>query len=366
MLEPEEAVRELVAPLRAAGLERPDALLFGISGGLSSQADEVVERLSTALGGAPLVGGTALRLSATSLRATSQAAVVLALKAERGAFGGASLVAGPAAFDPFVADRKGLRWLALHDPRQVDGDWIPRWGAQPAGTLVGAGVSPTVDGLFLVAGDAKGEGGAALLAIPEAESSVAVASGIAAHGGWLTVSESQRHLVTRLDGMPAIEAFHRAVRAAGLDESTPLSLLLFALVLPPDAAEGAIPVVRPITGIERNSGALAFSVRVDKGSRLAFGMRDAIAATRARAVMCARLRTEADARGPITGLLWLEGEGRAGALFPDADADGLALDAAFPGVPRLGLTTSFELGPWGAGSGLSQWSGVALAFHGAP
>jgi small ligand-binding sensory domain FIST len=206
-----------------------------------------------------------------------------------------------------------------------------------------------------MAGGAVGEVPCALGELSGVQAQVAVAQGAEPAGPFTPITRSRRCAVLELGGQPAALAL-RAHLKAHAEDSQQLANLLFVALRQPGAAGYA---VRPIVGVDAQSGAVQLPDAVEPGDELAFAWRNTVAAVRD----LKRVLAEVQAPGQVRAALYFNCAGRGRSLHLEPDADLHAIRAALPGVPLLGMSASFELGPVDGACRLLMYSGVLVTLR---
>ena len=191
---------------------------------------------------------------------------------------------------------------------------------------------------------------------------VALAPGCRVLGGWRTVTEARDGTVLRVDDEPALEALSKVARSV---EGRPQ-----VLVLLPDPAtseeqpqEGGLrgARVRPIRGVDPGRKAVVLGEAVAPGSRLAFAVLDGGAA---RQNLEAALREQARATAGAAASfgLYVNCAGRGTGLYGVPNIDSKLIKGRFPGVPVVGVMSSFEIAPSPGPATIHFYTGVFALF----
>jgi small ligand-binding sensory domain FIST len=117
-----------------------------------------------------------------------------------------------------------------------------------------------------------------------------------------------------------------------------------------------------VVGVETAAQALLFQEEIPEGAELAFAWRETLSAVRDRTRMLAGVAEGTP--GLPSAAVYFNCVGRGRSLFLEEDADLKAIRAALPGVPLLGMASSFELGPSGRASQTLMYCGVLAALSG--
>jgi small ligand-binding sensory domain FIST len=204
--------------------------------------------------------------------------------------------------------------------------------------MAGGGISGADGERFLASSEDLGEGGCALLSFPAGSLRVGTASGITPSGPAYVATSVRGRRILELDGdspLRKIIAHFNSIGSTANQDTLRAGLYLC------DLGDEKGVTGRVITSIDEASGALSLDQEVRPGARVAFGTRDLVGAHRANAGMLQHLASELQGRRPVAGVL-LSSANRA-ELFADKDFEIDAIEKAFPGLPVLGMTTTFEL-----------------------
>lgn len=191
---------------------------------------------------------------------------------------------------------------------------------------------------------------------------VALAPGCRMLGGWRTITEAREGTVLRVDDVPALEALSKAARSV---EGRPQVLVL----LPdPGASEELLkesPLrgarVRPIRGVDPGRKAVVLNEMVEAGTPIAFAILDGAAA---RQNLEGALREQARATAGAAGRfgLYVNCASRGSHLYGTSNVDSKLLKTRFPGLPVIGMMSSFEIAPSPSTSTIHYYTGVFALF----
>lgn len=238
--------------------------------------------------------------------------------------------------------------LALPDPMGLDHDLLEGFAAIPR--LAGGAISGPRCAMFTFTGSHSGEGLTGVAVLRGLKARVGVTQGATPAGAFRRVTRSRRNAVLELDGASAGEALRAHVQAVGSQAEELLPALLYAAVRRQGEAEH---VIRPIVAVDAQAGGFLLPDELEEGVELAFAFRETLAAMRDRAAMLAKVT---EGMGSPAAALYFNCGGRGARLHLEPDADLQAITRALPGVPLLGMTSSFEL----AGPRLLMYSGVLV------
>ncbi|MCS6902358.1 MAG: FIST C-terminal domain-containing protein [Myxococcales bacterium] len=210
--------------------------------------------------------------------------------------------------------------------------------------------------------DQEGEfhqGAAVGLLIRRGGPRVALASGCRILGGWRTVTEAREGTILRVDEEPALEVLSKVARSV---EGRPqLMALLPAPEGDPEQPGLRGSRVRPIRGVDPGRKAVMLGEAVAPGSRLAFAVLDGGAA---RQNLEAALREQARATAGAAASfgLYINCAGRGTSLYGVPHADSRLIKGKFPGVPVVGVMSSFEIAPSPGTATIHFYTGVFALF----
>jgi small ligand-binding sensory domain FIST len=175
-----------------------------------------------------------------------------------------------------------------------------------------------------------------------------------------TITECRGSLLAEIDGEPALDVL------AGFGErlaDRPLLLVALADEVRPDAPESGRPplMVRGIQGIDPDRRSLVLSEELRRGMRIAFAVRDPRAARDDLEAMTRELDRDIAGAAPRFGI-YINCAGRGSSLYGAPDVDAKILRTRFPGVPFIGLASSFEIAPHFGRPTMQLYSGVFALF----
>ena len=190
-----------------------------------------------------------------------------------------------------------------------------------------------------------------------------VSQGAAPVGPEMTVTGVEGNLISELASRPALERLREAIaELEPRERDLAAEGLLLGVVIDenqPDYERGDF-LVRPIVGVDPESGALAFADRVRVGQTVRLHVRDSASATDdLREALAAR----AEALGPsgAAGALLFTCNGRGAHMFAEPDHDATALEEAF-GAPAGGFFCAGEIGPVGGRNFLHGFTATMALF----
>ena len=190
-----------------------------------------------------------------------------------------------------------------------------------------------------------------------------VSQGAAPVGPEMTITAAEGNLIRELASRPAIERLREAL--AELDpreQELAASGLMLGLVIDenkPEYLRGDF-LVRPIIGVDSDSGSLAIGERVNVGQTVRMQIRDGASADEdLRDAL--RAQTEALGRARPAGVLLFTCNGRGSHMFQVPDHDASAIEDAL-GVPAGGFFCAGEIGPVGGRNFLHGFTATMALF----
>ena len=260
----------------------------------------------------------------------------------------------------------GEAMLVLADPNTFSADALLMHlnEARPAMPVLGGLASAATQGsasLFL--NGQVVDSGAVACALSGIELLPCVSQGAAPVGPEMTVTEVDGNLIAELASKPAVERLREAIsELEPAERELAAEGLLLGVVIDenqPDYERGDF-LVRPIVGVDPESGALAFADRVRVGQTVRLHVRDATSAAEDLDEALAA-RVEALGPGGAAGTLLFTCNGRGAHMFAEPDHDATALDQAF-GAPTGGFFCAGEIGPVGGRNFLHGFTATMAVF----
>lgn len=219
--------------------------------------------------------------------------------------------------------------------------------ASKVGGLASGGTSPGTNVLFL--GDkvlTSGVVGAALSG--DVILDTVVAQGCRPVGDLFSVTRCEGGLLLELDGRPAFEALRGLFAALDERDRRLAGSALFVGILMDDLEEDPAVgdyLIRNLTGIDPQNGAIAVGENLQEGMRLRFHVRDAeTSTTDLQAVLTAYTKILEDPAA-ISGALLFSCLGRGIGLYHEQDHDTSILRQHLGDVPTAGFFCNGEIGP---------------------
>jgi small ligand-binding sensory domain FIST len=190
-----------------------------------------------------------------------------------------------------------------------------------------------------------------------------VSQGAAPVGPEMTITAAEGNLIRELASRPAIERLREAL--ADLDpheQELAASGLMLGLVIDenkPEYLRGDF-LVRPIIGVDSESGSLAIGEHVNVGQTVRMQIRDGASADEdLRDAL--RAQTEALGRARPAGVLLFTCNGRGSHMFQVPDHDASTIEDAL-GVPAGGFFCAGEIGPVGGRNFLHGFTATMALF----
>jgi small ligand-binding sensory domain FIST len=260
----------------------------------------------------------------------------------------------------------GEAMLVLADPNTFSADalLIHLNEARPAMPVLGGLASAaTQDSASLFLNGQVVDSGAVACTLSGIELLPCVSQGAEPVGPEMTVTGVEGNLISELASKPALERLREAISELGPDErDLAAEGLLLGVVIDenqPDYQRGDF-LVRPIVGVDPESGALAFADRVRVGQTVRLHVRDASSAADD---LDKALAARVEALGPegAAGALLFTCNGRGAHMFSEPDHDATALERAF-GAPTGGFFCAGEIGPVGGRNFLHGFTATMAVF----
>jgi small ligand-binding sensory domain FIST len=190
-----------------------------------------------------------------------------------------------------------------------------------------------------------------------------VSQGAAPVGPEMTITAASGNVIRELASRPAIERLREALGELDpREQELASSGLMLGIVIDenkPDYERGDF-LVRPIIGIDSDSGSLAVGERVRVGQTVRMQIRDGASAD---ADLRDALRAQADALAPgrPAGALLFTCNGRGSHMFSVPDHDATAIEDTL-GVPTGGFFCAGEIGPVGSRNFLHGFTATMAVF----
>jgi small ligand-binding sensory domain FIST len=332
--------------LGRAGLRRADAAVVFATPDLLRRPG-FAAAIREATGASRLVGGSAQQLLATEGVLESGSGLAL-LVVSGVAPEVVSVRKGPELEDRLAGLRRRLASgggaaLVLATPRGgFGGKLFASLDAAPV-AVVGGGIAGRGKRAILADGEVRTDG-FALLHLPGVPAVAEVASSARPVSRPMRITAARGSRILSLDGRSALDALEEVAREHQL-ELGKIGAWIFAGVSvdPAGRLDRDHRLVRPIVQADPIRGAITVGERVRAGQAFAFCLRDAVGA---RDELNDLLATAARRLGgPPAFAVYVDGPGRGRALYGDPAFDLAQLQRRFPGLPVVGFTAAFGLGP---------------------
>lgn len=174
------------------------------------------------------------------------------------------------------------------------------------------------------------------------------------------ITKSTGPLIEEIDHLPALERLRQSTQ--GLEEG---SLVLLALAAGPRPLDpgGRSLALWPIVGVDPTKGAILLN-DTPPDAPLAFAVRDAHAARTDFEAHLRNLRKQSAGNAPGFGI-YISCAGRGRTLYQSPDVDSRLISSEFPGLPFVGMHSTFEMAPLGGRLTPQIYAGV-LGFFSLP
>jgi small ligand-binding sensory domain FIST len=245
-------------------------------------------------------------------------------------------------------------WLVFADPFRMDIERLlgALAEAYPGVTLIGGLASARMDqhGTHVFVDDeARAEGAVAVALGGNVVVRTVVSQGATPIGEPWTITSARGNVLETIGGRPAYQVLVETVQKlpAEVQQRAARNLLVgLAIDEYKDEFRRGDYLIRNLTGVDRESGAVGIGAYPRVGQTLQFQMRDATAADEdLRELLAATHQTLGDAR-PVAAVL-CSCNGRGAGLFGASDHDARGVAAEFGAVPLAGFFCNGEIGPIG-------------------
>lgn len=332
--------------LGRAGLERAELAIAFASPDLLRRRG-FAEAIREATGAHEVIGGTAPSLMATDGVIAGGSGIAL-LVAGGVAPEVISVRAGPD-LDDHIAGL-GRRLTAGGGAAMVLTTPRAGFGGKLFSILDASGVAAAGGGIAgrtkraILAGEEVRSDGFALLHLPGVPAVAEITSSARPVTTPMRITSARGSRIFALDNRPALDALQEVAREHDL-ELTKVGAWIFAGVSVDGGGSLARDhrLVRPIVQADPIHGAITVGERVREGQTFVFCLRDAVGA---RDELNEMLDDAADRLdGPPAFGIFIDGPGRGRALYGDPAFDLAQIGRRFPGLPVIGFTAAFGLGP---------------------
>jgi small ligand-binding sensory domain FIST len=179
----------------------------------------------------------------------------------------------------------------------------------------------------------------------------------------MTITEAEGNVIRELASRPALERLREALTELDArEQQLAASGLMLGIVIDenkPEYERGDF-LVRPIIGVDSESGGLAIGERIRVGQTVRMQIRDGASADED---LRDALRAQAQALGGVrpAGALLFTCNGRGSHMFDTPDHDAMAIEDAL-GVPAGGFFCAGEIGPVGGRNFLHGFTATMALF----
>ena len=176
-----------------------------------------------------------------------------------------------------------------------------------------------------------------------------------------TITGVNKQWIETISNRPAMEVLRETLHAMPIDERERASRNLLAGLAAneyQDDFQRGDFLIRSITGIEQDGGAIALGALPRVGQTIQFQVRDVATASDDLRAMLERTRMRLGNRQPVAALL-CSCTGRGREFFGQEHHDARAIESAFPPLPTPGFFAPSEIGPIGHRPFLHGFSTVA-------
>ena len=268
------------------------------------------------------------------------------------------------ALDLPESDVNGL--LLLVDPYRTDAQSLLSGlhHAYPNAPIIGGVASGVVTHrqTWIIADEEIAGEGAVAVAIGGAYTIQPVVSqGCEPIGQTWTITGASKQWIDSIASQPAMDVLLDALRTLPPEQRDAAGRNLFVGLAADeyrDDYERGDFLIRGITGIEHESGAIATNALPRTGQTIQFQVRDPQTARADLDHVLSRAAKSSESPAPIAALLCASSE-RNAAFFGAPATDAAALARHFPGLPIAGITTSGEIAPVGRKPFLHGFTAVA-------
>jgi len=360
--DPEALVSELVSALRGV----PDSVNLGFiyfDGSLTSRIDGILDQLRAETPIDQWVGSVAAGVIGNGVESYGQPAIsVLVADLEPDSF-----LLLPSISDDlsgFLDASRSWRERNLSSFGVVHGD--PRNPRLPklisglsagmeGGFLVGGLSSSEDEDLIQIAGDPTMNGVSGVLFSGSVPVVTGVTQGCTLFGHRHEVTGADAHIITRLDGRPALEVLNEEVGEVLARDPRRMAGYIFAALHIPGSDTGDY-LVRNLLGIDPDNGALAVGDHLREGAQLQFARRDAGTAREDLRRMLGNVG--ARVKGQPKGALYFSCLGRGQSLFGPDSAELAMVREELGDLPLAGFYANGEI----SHNRLYGYTGVLAVF----
>ncbi|MEA3410803.1 MAG: FIST C-terminal domain-containing protein [Pseudomonadota bacterium] len=360
--DPDALVSELVSALRGV----PDSVNLGFiyfDGSLTSGIDGILDQLRAETPIDRWVGSVATGVIGNGVESYGQPAIsVLVADFEPDSF-----LLLPTVSDDlsgFLDASRSWRERNLSSFGVVHGDprnsRVPRLisglsAGMEGGFLVGGLSSSEDEDLIQIAGDRTMNGLSGVLFSGSVPVVTGVTQGCTLFGHRHEVTGADAHIITRLDGRPALDVLNEEVGDVLARDPRRMAGYIFAALHIPGSDTGDF-LVRNLLGIDPDNGALAVGDHLQEGAQLQFAKRDADTAREDLRRMLGNVG--ARIKGQPKGALYFSCLGRGQSLFGPDSAELALVREALGDLPLAGFYANGEI----SHNRLYGYTGVLAVF----
>lgn len=234
--------------------------------------------------------------------------------------------------------------------------------AYPGLSVLGGGAATTEPQLVLDADGRVHQGTTVGMLLRGPAPLVATSPGCRVLGGLRTVTEVRGSMLLRIDGEPALDVLSQAARSL---EGKPLVMVLLPDPAASEAQARAEPArrarLRPVRGVDPERRGVLLGEPLREGDRIAFAALDGSAARHNLEGALRDLGRRTAGSAARFGL-YVNCSGRGAALYGTPDVDCKQIRSRFPGLPFIGVMSSFEIGPVPEAASVHYYTGVFGLF----
>lgn len=258
--------------------------------------------------------------------------------------------------------------IILPDPYTFPTDGLLEMlaSAAPAVPVLGglASARSAERGTTLFYGDEVVSSGAVGVRLDGIEMLSCVSQGATPLGREVTITAAEGNVIHELAGSPALTTLERIVDELSARERALLSSgLMLGIVIDggkPEYEQGDF-LVRPLAGVDRETGRIAVGAVVREGQVVRLQVRDAKSADSDLRRELA-VRAQALSGAPPAGALVFSCNGRGRSMFGVPDHDATVVAQALGGAPAAGFFAAGEIGPVGGRSFLHGFTATVGVF----
>ncbi len=348
---PEHAERAVVAALERAGLDGANGVLLFLTPHYANHPETALRAAARAAGSLQIVGCTG-------------AGVLTEQEWLLDSPGAAAMVFGKDLRLGLPGATEAQAVVSLCTPSGATADWfdlpVPRIGAV-SGDIFGQGPFKVWSGCRIA------DSGHVEAVISGTRSAIRTSQGVRALTSPIEVAEVEGYDVLRLGHYPALNVLVQALPVGVREmDHIPLHLIMGGITFgdPLTAIRDGRYRLNHIVSANLSDQSITLSHPLERGEKLFWAMRDALAAERDMRLAIERAHEQL-AAAPDFALLF-PCMGRGPHFYGNRDRDLDQLRTAFPDLPIIGFYGNGEIGPVDAGNHLYQYSTVLGLFRAQP